>query len=149
VQRVLVATDFSTGGERALEYGAEIAATLAVPLVLVHVVKPTVMFAGGGPWPHIEADTSALRAAAEVELCRCQDQARAAHVPAVELVIAKGEPALEILRVATERRCDLIVLGPHGRRHPPAGLGSVAERVVKGAPCAVLIAGRDRAAVSP
>ena len=58
----------------------------------------------------------------------------------VEHVLAGGDPAMEILRVAKEKRSDLIVMGLHGR----SGLehvikGSVVERVMGQAPCPVLL----------
>jgi nucleotide-binding universal stress UspA family protein len=57
----------------------------------------------------------------------------------VEHHLKEGDPAAEILRLAQEARVDLIVMGMHGR----TGLGrllmgSVAERVVRQAPCPVL-----------
>ena len=53
--------------------------------------------------------------------------------------VHEGDPATQIVRVAQETRCDLIVLGTHGR----TGLGrllmgSVAEQVLRKAPCPVL-----------
>jgi nucleotide-binding universal stress UspA family protein len=53
--------------------------------------------------------------------------------------LAEGEPAREILRVAREAAAELIVLGTHGRRGlPRLVMGSVAEQVVRTAPCPVL-----------
>ena len=54
-------------------------------------------------------------------------------------MLMEGEPGEAILRTATERHCDLIVMGTHGR----TGLdriikGSVAEHVLRRAPCPVL-----------
>ena len=57
----------------------------------------------------------------------------------VETIFTEGDPAPEIVRVAEERKADLIVLGTHGLtgwKH--FALGSVAELVVRHAPCAVL-----------
>jgi nucleotide-binding universal stress UspA family protein len=53
--------------------------------------------------------------------------------------LTDGEPHAEILRVAEDDRCDLIVMGTHGRTGLPRLLmGSVAEQVVRRAPCPVL-----------
>ena len=57
----------------------------------------------------------------------------------VETIFTEGDPGHEIVRVAEERKADLIVLGTHGHtgwKH--FALGSVAELVVRYAPCAVL-----------
>ena len=73
----------------------------------------------------------------------------AADSPAgVEYRVQDGDPAIEILGVAREARCDLIVMGTHGR----SGLahlvmGSVAERVVREGPCPVLTIKQSRAVV--
>ena len=60
-------------------------------------------------------------------------------VPNVEIVMTEGAPFTEIIRVAREQACDLIVIATHGRsglKH--ALLGSVTEKVVRKSPCAVL-----------
>jgi nucleotide-binding universal stress UspA family protein len=57
-----------------------------------------------------------------------------------ETVVAHGAPAAEILRLAAERSASLIVIGTHGRTGLiRLALGSVAERVVREAPCPVLV----------
>lgn len=57
----------------------------------------------------------------------------------VETIFTKGDPGHEIIRVAEEKNADLIVLGTHGNKGwKRFTLGSVAELVVRHAPCAVL-----------
>ena len=57
----------------------------------------------------------------------------------IERVLREGNPAEEIVRLAGERGCDLIVMGTHGRRRLGRLLmGSVAEQVLRRAPCPVL-----------
>jgi universal stress protein A len=59
---------------------------------------------------------------------------------AVETLVVWGSPPVEICRIAQERRVDLIVMGTHGRTGlAHLFIGSVAERVVRYAPCSVLI----------
>jgi nucleotide-binding universal stress UspA family protein len=59
----------------------------------------------------------------------------------VELVVGVGTPHVEIVRVAEEKAVDLIVMATHGRGFiSHAILGSTAERVLRRAPCPVLIA---------
>ena len=59
---------------------------------------------------------------------------------AVEYVLSDEEPVAAIIRIATERNCDLIVLGSHEHRGIRRFFAEhVAERVVRGAPCAVLV----------
>jgi universal stress protein A len=64
-----------------------------------------------------------------------------AHDPRVRLEhrFAEGDPAAEILRATEECRCDVIVMGTHGRTGLSRLLmGSVAERVLRKAPCPVV-----------
>ncbi len=57
----------------------------------------------------------------------------------VEHLLVEGDPAQEIVRIAQEQLCDLIVMGTHGHRGlERLLLGSVAEKVVRNAPCPVL-----------
>jgi nucleotide-binding universal stress UspA family protein len=59
---------------------------------------------------------------------------------AMEYKLAKGDPAATIVKVAEETACDLIVLGTHGRTGLKRVLmGSVAEHVMRSAPCPVLV----------
>lgn len=74
------------------------------------------------------------------ELARTRDVAVGLGARDVETVVVEGQPAAEIVRVADERRIDLIVLGSHGRGGiSRAILGSVADKVMRTARCPVLI----------
>jgi nucleotide-binding universal stress UspA family protein len=78
----------------------------------------------------------AARAMVEAFLASCQAQARS-----VSIVLRRGDPRLTILRVAAQRRADLLALGTHGRSGLAHVLiGSGAEAVVRAAPCDVLVA---------
>jgi nucleotide-binding universal stress UspA family protein len=71
-----------------------------------------------------------------------EDQARCVREASLEceVAIAQGEPFQEIIGLATTRQVDLIVMGTHGRTGLQHFLlGSVAERVLRLAPCPVLI----------
>jgi nucleotide-binding universal stress UspA family protein len=73
----------------------------------------------------------------------------------MEYKLAKGDPAASIIQVAEETACDLIVLGTHGRTGLRRVLmGSVAEHVMRSAPCPVLVvkgsgAGADLSPAAP
>lgn len=117
-QQILVATDFSENAAAALAVGVTTAKALGVRLHLLHV------FAGA------EDDAARLLAEAAAKA--------GAEAPLVST--SAGDPAREILRYASRFAIDLIVIGTHGctglRR---VLLGSVAERVVRGARCPVLV----------
>jgi nucleotide-binding universal stress UspA family protein len=81
---------------------------------------------------------AAIRHEAQRRLDALLTKAKKARVPA-EGVLVEGEPHREIVRVATSRHADVIVMGTHGRTGLSRFLmGSVATRVLREAPCPVL-----------
>lgn len=129
VQHILVATDFSDSADAALDVAIQYAWSFRARLHLVHV------FAAG------ELDVTQLLADAA---------ARAEPEVSVSVAGTAGDPAQEILRYASRQPVDLIVVGTHGRTGVSRLLlGSVAERVVRGAGCPVLVVPVPRASVVP
>ena len=136
-KHILVPTDLSEGAAQALAYACELARTLDAEIHLLNVVAIPAL---GVPELGV-ALTSTLIDQLVVEnqkvleeLARTQCTARLGHV-----LIKAGEPRDTINRTAQELGVDLIVMGTHGRRGiTRALLGSVAETVVRSAPCAVL-----------
>jgi nucleotide-binding universal stress UspA family protein len=143
VRSILLPTDFSECARHALPVAAEFARLLGARVLCLHVVEPSVQPALG--WsPLAEPPPSA-------ELGEQLGETAARDLPAfskseefegleVEDVIARGEPAAEIVRVAEEHGAGLIVISSHGR----TGLGrilfgSTAESVVRHARCPVLV----------
>lgn len=138
LKKILVPTDFSECSDAAVKYGRALASAFDSRLHVLHVVQDPYT----QPWA-AEAFPAPLGELLE----QWQAQAReriAAQIPEAErpevMVAAQvGSPIVEILRYANEQKIDLIVIGTHGRG--PLGhilLGSVAERVVRKAPCPVL-----------
>lgn len=125
-QQILVATDFSESAEAALGVAAQYARALHARLHLLHVST-----------------------AEDIDVTPLLEGAAGRVVgPDVPLTLAAsgGDPAEEILRYAAHQPIDLIVVGTHGRTGVSRFLlGSVAERVVHGARCPVLVASRLRA----
>jgi nucleotide-binding universal stress UspA family protein len=133
--RILVPIDFSASSGGALEYARKLAARFGASLHLLHVLendflRPTV------------ADPQAVEAGALRqlrELLTAEDHQRGA----VPVVLRSDAVAEEIVSYARSNGVDLIVMGTHGRNGIAHLLqGSVAERVVRTAPCMVLT-GRD------
>jgi nucleotide-binding universal stress UspA family protein len=138
LKKILVPTDFSECSEAAMRYGFELAHAFDATLHLLHVVEDS----SNTPWM-VDGFPVSL---AEV-LERFQDESRKrlhASIPAGDLsrVVVScpiAAPVSEILRYAEEESVDLIVMGTHGRGFlAHALIGSVAERVVRRAPCPVL-----------
>ena len=140
VRSVLCAVDFSQDSIRAVGYAASIARQAVGRLTLLHVVEP--MPLGYDPKGGTGFDVEGYeRGLAESGLSQLQTFASdAAELGCeVEAVVARGKAYQEILRVATERQADLIVLVVHGR-HALDRLvfGSTAEHLVRRSTCPVL-----------
>jgi nucleotide-binding universal stress UspA family protein len=137
LKKILVPTDFSACASEALRLATELAARFDGSVTLLHVYQiPAYPLAEGtfvgGPQVTAEIVKDIVSA-----LDKTKKEADS-RVP-VTTQIAEGVPYLEVARVAREGKFDLVVIGTHGRtglRH--ALLGSVAEKVVRGASCPVL-----------
>ena len=135
---ILVATDFSEASEHALEYAHSLAHSMGGRLHLLHVVPDPVL---ASAWSEAYAyDLTALgerlRTQAEQEITK---QARSFGDIAVTTEVVIGNPAATIAATAERRGVDIIVMGTHGRSgFSHLFVGSVAERVVRCAPCPVL-----------
>ena len=135
---ILVATDFSEHADHALEYAAQLAARFDATLHLVHAVSiapmgvPEIGVAYSAMM--VESITKDAQTALETRAARYRDRVTVAPVR-LEL----GDARDIIDRVAEQIGADLIVIGTHGRRGIRRMLlGSVAESVVRSAPCPVL-----------
>ena len=138
-RRILWPTDFSGLAKAALPHGVKLAAPARAELVLLHVLTRPVAYAGPefpvGLWGRLQ---EANRAAAREELRKIAAGLKGSGVR-VHTVLAEGVPFDQILRVAKGLRCDLIVIATHGRTGlPHVIMGSVAENVIRRAPCPVL-----------
>lgn len=135
---ILVATDFSRSSEHALEYAQGLAKSFGGTLHLLHVVPDPVL---ASAWSEAYAyDLTALGERLRVEAAQ-QLAARAQSIRDVSVTTEAiiGVPATLISFTAAERGVDLIVMATHGRSGlSHLFLGSVAERVVRTAPCPVL-----------
>ena len=135
---ILVPSDFSECSDAALRYGLELARRFDARLHLLHVVQDplTQPWAAEGfsapPFEMIEKwqQDAKARLAAAIPL---------ADIGRVTVSATVAWPYAEILRYAAENDVDLIVMGTHGRSGVSHMLlGSIAERVVRHAPCPVL-----------
>lgn len=156
-KKLLVATDLTDASRAALRTAVNMARELDATLTVVHVFAAP---AESPAWFLPDTATmQAFRSALANETVVLQSRLRAALATfgvgdtvlegtkplAVESVIRHGVPADEIITAATEVNAELIVLGTHGRRgFQHAFMGSVAERVVRNAPQAVLVVKPER-----
>lgn len=139
LHRILCPTDFSAVSTAAEAYAAALAARYEARLALLHVDPPVPIMAPYGEVPVDIRMFEEQRAQAERDLAAARERARSAGV-LVEAALVGGYPGREILAAADEEEVDLIVLGSHGRggvEH--LLLGSVAEKVLRKAPCPVMV----------
>lgn len=137
---VLVAVDFSATARHALAWAFDYALHTDATIHTLHVVDRRWSPADLSADPaSVQRDVAASEAAAAAELRALTDEARG-RLGALHEHVVVGKPADEILRLARELAVDLIVVGSHGV-DPVAHLfvGSVAERVVRGATCPVTV----------
>jgi universal stress protein A len=136
IQSILVPTDFSAPSIKALRYAGELAAKFGAKILLLNVVEPI------GPTPDfaynpLVLDDKKIVAAAQQHLKKFAEREGLGAVPAY---VRQGIPFHEISRAAEELKADLICISTHGYtglKH--VFMGSTAERVVRHAPCPVLV----------
>jgi nucleotide-binding universal stress UspA family protein len=142
LQRIEVAVDFSESSRVAVAYAVELARRLRAELTLVHVHPPLPVH--DPLLPSSKGSASIAAAEERLEGWR-RDAERQVEVP-VAAKLLFGEAAAEVLRQAELGACDLLVVGTRARALVPRLLlGSVAERLVREAPCPVLVAHDRRA----
>jgi universal stress protein A len=134
IRKILVPTDFSPRSDAALDYAAALATALNAAVHLMHVVEEP--FAGG-EWEMYVRDPQEIRdqldADARSRLATTAGRLDSSAVP-VSTEIRHGSAFDGILYEAKAIGADLIVMGTHGRSGlSHLMLGSVAERVIRGA----------------
>jgi nucleotide-binding universal stress UspA family protein len=137
--RIVVPTDFSDCAREAWEMAKRLSKAAGGELVICHVLPEPLRYGrgvlGGDPARKVEEDARAWCEAALNDLVR---EARANGLEA-RAVLRTGVAHQEIVALTLDERADLIVLGTHGRGGMSRMLlGSVADRVIRLAPCAVL-----------
>lgn len=140
IQHILVPIDFSEPSQEALRYATELATTLQARLTLLHVLQTPALM--GGPELGISLATYMEQIETDMRQMMAErvQQARETGV-ACDGVLVHGVPFQHIIDTASEQQVDLIVMGTHGHTNlQHFFLGSVAEKVVRLAPCAVLVA---------
>jgi len=131
---ILVPTDFSTASDAVLPQAEALAKQKSASLLILHVEEPPLAY-GGGELYYGLPEPNSERILKMLDNVRPADQ-----TVAFTHRLAMGDPAGEIVRIAAEEGVEMIVLGTHGRSGLTRMLmGSVAESVVRRAPCPVLV----------
>lgn len=139
IKRILFPTDFSEFAKPAQDYASALAEQYHAELHVLYVLQDIALVM---PEPGMMMSMPALNLD---EVQESAERALASIIdpqwPQEKVVRAtrRGAPYVEIVRYAADKQIDLIVMGTHGRSGlPHVLLGSVAEKVVRKAPCPVL-----------
>lgn len=138
LKRVLVAYDFSDYSELALKYGLSIAQEHQAELHLLHVLPPRSVNEPEIAWLPVKGESAYHNAARRLQKVVPADT----HLWCdVKTVVSEGHPYREILNYADRNEIDLISVGAHGAGFGMRALfGSNVDRVLRQAPCPVLVA---------
>lgn len=141
IRKIILATDFSEASQNAVRYAVWMAKSLQAELKLLHVFEPSgwvvpspyYFTPGFEQWVDASLEKTRQKGKESLEgLAESLDMQ-------VETIFAEGGTGKEIVRIATEHRVDLLILGTHGYtgwNH--LTIGSIAEFVVRHAACPVL-----------
>ena len=139
-KKILCPTDFSEPSYEALKMANELALQFSAELILIHVVKPIEYIPIVSPaiGAYVSSSVVDTVAAADKVLDEVIRERISGDVK-LHSIVAHGNPAEEIVRIAAKEGVDAIIIATHGLtgwRH--LIFGSVAEKVVRLAPCKVL-----------
>ena len=152
IRHILAPTDYSEFSKQAIEYAFALAQTFGAKLTLLHVIEALPPYIGFIPQGEATTVLENLERQACLDLAKLVPKAEDAKVE-ITCQAVTGTPYLKIIEVANAMRTDVIVMATHGRTgFNHFVMGSVAERVVRAAPCSVLtmrppaatVAGRER-----
>lgn len=134
IKTILHATDFSPCSKVAFDMACALARDYGARLVVLHVHHPEIVM---GEFYYVPPDPAEGKAVVTEELLRLQPTTTDVMV---EHVMREGDPVDEVLAEAKSRAVDLIIMGTRGRRGVGRlVMGSVAEAVLRRAPCPVLV----------
>jgi len=140
IKNILVPTDFEAPSEQALRYGRHFARQFGSTLHVLHTVQ-NVMIPGGAEVPvaAVQQVEAGLETVAKRQMDDLVTEDDRTSFKVVTAVRTAASAAADIVDYAGANAIDLIVMGTHGRGVIGHLLmGSVAERVVRSAPCPVL-----------
>jgi nucleotide-binding universal stress UspA family protein len=142
IDKIVCPIDFSELSELALAQAVDIATQNGAELLLINVIQPvaSAQIGDGAFLTELQPLTTVPPEVAQERLAQLRETTCATVRERTSLHVATGVPFVEIVRYAREVEADLIVMGSHGRTGIEHLLiGSVAERVVRKAPCSVLV----------
>jgi nucleotide-binding universal stress UspA family protein len=135
-EKILIATDGSEKNRAAVEEALQIGHVCGSAVFAAYVMDLSA-FESASADVVIRDSWVMIQREAEAALARVRSMAEGVHL---ETVTLEGKPAAEIVRFAVENAIDLIVIGTQGKRGlERLLLGSVAEQIIRSAPCKILV----------
>ena len=139
LKKILVPTDFSETSKKAVQYALRFAEQFGCEIALLYVVEPATPMIGAplAIEPLTDQDEFSM-AEKDLAALAAESQTHSAHP--VRSLVRVGHAPNEITKTANDVDADLIIIATHGYtswRH--LCIGSTAERVVRTAPCPVLV----------
>jgi universal stress protein A len=139
VSNILVPVDFSSASKSCVAYATALAQPLHADVTLLHVYEEHDLMESIVPGADNENEDARTRVVAQKRLESLRTTTPAHGNIEMRVMVVHGSPAQEIMSVARNGGFDMIVMGTHGRTGLQRVLmGSVAETVVRAAPCPVL-----------
>lgn len=140
-KRIMVAVDGSETADRGLREAINLAKDQNAQLAIAHVIDLVIVYgAGQFPGAYIEATREVAQETIARARKMAQDAGVEAEIHSPEIVTSGYHVADTIAKLAQDWKADLLVVGTHGRRGVSRMLlGSVAERIVRVAPCPLLL----------
>ena len=140
LKKILVATDFGEAADAALAYGQALARSFGATLHVIHVVDDLFTRVAGEGYvsvlPELQRD---LEMSAKTRLDDLLIDNDPKPLPVVKTIVVSNTPAGAVVQYAADEGVDLVVTGTHGRLGVAhLFMGSVAEKIVRSAPCPVL-----------
>lgn len=144
IKNILVPVDFSEASLRALAVAGQWAKQLGASIHMVYVIEPPTIPQWGYVFLALREDKLRSEAKRQMEMLRRE---RPQDVPVTFEVLSGAGAEYEVCELAAKSRSDLIVMASHGwGKIKRALLGSTAERIVRHAPCPVLVVKEQPAA---
>jgi nucleotide-binding universal stress UspA family protein len=141
VKSILVPLDHSAGSDAVVEYACVIARSMGAGVTLLHVYEPPNALVGIVPGATVAGELDAERSAGDTVLDHALAIARANGVTTTDRILERAAPAHQaIVAHASQGKFDLIIMGTHARSGVSRlVMGSVAEQVLRSAPCPLLL----------
>jgi universal stress protein A len=139
-EKLLVPVDFSLHAEEAMRTAADLSSRYGASITLAYVYEPMQYVLPEGFLVYTPDQVNMLTAGFRERLARSEQHLVELGAASVQTELLQGPVAREIVDYATSGGFDLIVMGTHGRtglKHMM--MGSVAEKVLRLAPCPVLV----------